>query len=154
MVISRDTFVTERSAKPFRTFFCQKDASRNDILKPFFPGIDITTTTPLRPKFGSPFASHNLYQNKNSTGHKFPNTMTPGMKTSAVHMVQMSTNHYHIATWQQNQIQFPKCVFGNTYDNGNIQNNYHVKMSCLPNVSIFSYCSILLLLCVYIHNPQ
>jgi hypothetical protein len=44
----------------------QKDASRNGVMEPLFPDIDVTITTTLRPKFGSIVAFRNVFQNKGS----------------------------------------------------------------------------------------
>jgi hypothetical protein len=38
----------------------------NDAVEPFYPGIGMTNTTPLQPKFVSLFAFWYLFQNKNS----------------------------------------------------------------------------------------
>jgi hypothetical protein len=42
----------------------QKDASRDGVPEPFFPGITTTNTTSLRPNFGSLFAFRNFFQKK------------------------------------------------------------------------------------------
>jgi hypothetical protein len=46
----------------FPELLSQKDASQNSILESFFPGIVITSTTPVQPNFGPLFAFRNTYE--------------------------------------------------------------------------------------------
>jgi hypothetical protein len=54
--ITRCIIVTERAGTMFQKFFLRRTQDGTAFWNLFFPGFDITNTTPVRPNFGPSFA--------------------------------------------------------------------------------------------------
>jgi len=68
----RDIFVTKSTGTSFRKFFLRMTQVGTAFRNPFFPGIGITNTTPLRRNFGSLFAPGTFLKRKIALLNRYP----------------------------------------------------------------------------------